>query len=519
MLLAMFALAQGLDNGVGLTPAMGWSSWNRFRCDINEALIKEVAQAIVSTGLRDVGFQYVNIDDCWMEKRDASGHIVPFASKFPSGMKILADYIHSLGLKFGLYSDTGNTTCEGHPGSFGYEYLDAADYASWGVDYLKYDFCGMDQSTLPPQYYYTVMRDALNETGRPILYSLCSWGTGSPYLWGREVANSWRTGRDVFAVWDEPTARGLMHLPSFLQSVTTAVEDMASHTEYAGPGGFNDPDMLVVGLEGMNPYGIVQECPPHLSAESCSPGQYIAREVWGQVGGLTYTEQRTQFSWWCMLAAPLILGNDPRSMSRAALRILTATELTAINQDPLGIQAQRVWVGGTLSIWKKELADGTVAVMLLNSGAFPADITLRYNRDIPEIASKWWRLVPREPPCEDRHDAIECNGWAQDGECASNPGYMKGVCPKSCGACPTPLWEGRQATALVRDVWEREYLGIFTAMFTAKNVEAHEARVISLKFEEPVSVCIICSERSHTGWQSLANNPFRTTVSHCLSPA
>ena len=213
---------------------MAWNSWNRFRCDINEGLIKEVARAIVSSGLRDAGFQYVNVDDCWMEKRGSDGHIVPFESKFPSGMKSLADYIHSLGLKFGIYSDTGNTTCEGYPGSFGYEHIDAADYASWGVDYLKYDYCGMEEHTLPPQQYYTVMRDALNVTGRPILYSLCNRGTGQPHLWGKGIGNSWRTGRDVFAVWDEPQARDAMRLPSFLQSITTAVGDMASYAKYAG---------------------------------------------------------------------------------------------------------------------------------------------------------------------------------------------------------------------------------------------------------------------------------------------
>ena len=213
-LLCAAAPALALQNGVGLTPAMGWNSWNRFRCEgMNEHLIKEVARAMVSSGLRDAGYRYVNVDDCWQEKRGADGHIVPFASKFPSGMKALGDYIHDLGLKFGIYSCAGNYTCEGWPGSYGHEAIDAADYASWGVDYLKYDYCGFEKIPdhgADPKRYYSIMRDALNATGRPILYSLCNWGTGGPHVWGHGVGNSWRTGRDVFAVWDEQSARAVL---------------------------------------------------------------------------------------------------------------------------------------------------------------------------------------------------------------------------------------------------------------------------------------------------------------------
>ena len=329
------ALVAALDNGVGLTPAMGWNSWNRFRCEgLDEHLILEVAEAMVSSGLRDAGFVYVNIDDCWQEKRGADGHIIPFKSKFPSGMKALGDKIHALGLKFGIYSCAGEHTCEGWPGSYGYEKEDASDYAAWGVDYLKYDYCGFEKVTpnKGPQHYYTVMRDALNVTGRPILYSLCNWGVGSPHLWGHGVGHSWRTGRDVFAVWDEHECRQEMKLPGFLQSIETGIEQQVNYAKHAGPGGFNDPDMLVVGLDGMTPYGIVDECPPHLPKGSCKKGDYISREQWGKVGGLTHTEQRTVFALWCMLASPLMLGNDPREMSAATKRILTAPELIAISQ-------------------------------------------------------------------------------------------------------------------------------------------------------------------------------------------
>ena len=241
-MLTVIQLSLGLNNGLGRTPARGWNAWNSIRCEgLNEQLIREVADAMVSSGLRDAGYTYVNIDDCWMAtKRSADGHLKPHPQRFPSGMKVLGDYIHSKGLKFGIYSCAGHTTCEGHPASFGYEHIDAADWASWGVDYLKYDFCGLERvppDKKRPKELYSVMRDALNATGRPILYSLCNWGTGGPHRWGHETGNSWRTGRDVFAVWDEHTARTVEKLPGYLQSVMTAIEDLAEHHPYAGPGG------------------------------------------------------------------------------------------------------------------------------------------------------------------------------------------------------------------------------------------------------------------------------------------
>jgi alpha-galactosidase len=481
-----------LDNGVGLTPAMGWNSWNRFRCEgLNEDLIKEVASAIVSTGLRDAGYQYVNIDDCWMEKRGPDGHIIPFASKFPSGMKALGDFIHGLGLKFGIYSCAGNKTCEGFPASFGYEAIDAADYASWGVDYLKYDYCGMethaDANTLQgAKKYYTVMRDALNATGRPILYSLCNWGMGQPHLWGMEVANSWRTGRDVFATWDERETREVLRLPGFLQSIETAIEQQAGYAENAGPGGFNDPDMLVVGLDGMTPYGIVEQCPSHLPAGTCKKGDYISREAWGEVGGLTMTEQRAQFGFWAMLASPLILGNDPRRMRAAEVQVLTAREVIVINQDAAGRQAVRVHSDGRISIWVKALASGDHALLLHNGNAAPADITTRWGRDLAEAARPFAETVAREPPCANKYTDEGCAGWVKAGECTKNPGYMQKECAAACGSCPPALWEaGSEATALVRDAWAAEYLGTYTAQFTAKHVEPHEARLLVVRFARP----------------------------------
>ena len=485
MWVSLFTLA--LDNGVGLTPAMGWNSWNRFRCEgLNEDLILEVAHAMVTSGLRDAGYKYVNIDDCWMEKRAADGHIIPFKSKFPSGMKALGDKIHALGLRFGIYSCAGERTCEGWPGSYGHERIDAADYASWGVDYLKYDFCGFEKvkEHQSPRHYYTLMRDALNATGRPILYSMCNWGVGQPHLWGHEVAHSWRTGRDVFAAWDEHAARDELRLPGFLQGIMSAVEQQVSYAPHAGPGGFNDPDMLVVGLDAMTPYGIVEACPSHLPPGSCKKGDYISRELWGKVGGLTYTEQKTVFSLWCMLASPLMLGNDPREMSAATRYILTAPELLAISQDPHGVQAQRVHVDENShhSIWVKGLTDGSIAILLFNGGTRAADLTVRWERDVAGEAAKWAVDVEREPRCVNREEDKACDGWAKGGECDKNPGFMKAGCIKSCNACPPVIYEGRQATALVRNAWEQEDLGLFTALYTARHVESHEARVITVRF-------------------------------------
>ncbi|PNW88365.1 hypothetical protein CHLRE_01g026250v5 [Chlamydomonas reinhardtii] len=471
---------------------MGWNSWNYFRCNINETIIRSVADAIVSSGLMDAGYVYVNIDDCWMEKRDnATGRIVPFADKFPSGMKALGDYIHSLGLKFGVYSDTGKHTCEGYPGSAGYEEQDAATYAEWGVDYLKFDYCDMQDTKESVQATYERMRDALAATGRPILFSLCSWGSGQPWLWGKDVGNSWRTGIDVFAAWDAAQAKALK-LPNFLQPILGAVRQTQGLAPYAGPGGFNDPDMLVVGLDGMYPYGIVQDCPEHV--RGCKPGMYISRDRWGKVGGLTQTEQRTHFAFWCIMAAPLILGNDPRAMSKATLEILLAREVLAVNQDPLGLQGRPVWTqeldgasaGKSLEIWTKPLADGRTAMLLVNLGEATVDITTVFSRDMPEEHKQWGREVPnRDPVCMDKH--ASCKEWADAGECKRNEGFMLDTCPYSCpDGCPHPLDPpGPKATALVRDIWLEEDVGLFTARFTAAKVEPHEARFVTLKWLEP----------------------------------
>ena len=301
---------------------MGWNSWNKFACNVSEDLLKSVADAMVSSGMKDAGYQYVVIDDCWQVSRDASGNIVPDAKRFPSGMKALGDYIHSKGLKFGIYSDAGEKTCEGRPGSRGHEFQDARTYASWGVDYLKEDWCNTIHQDAEGAY--MLMRDALAASGRPIVLSICEWGSNKPWLWAGPVGNLWRTTGDISDKWWSGEKKDFL-------GVVDIIDLQNGLESYAGPGHWNDPDMLEVGNGGMN-----------------------------------LTEYRSHFSLWCLMAAPLLSGNDIRSMSADIRDILTNKDAIAIDQDPLGIQGRRVKKDGNLEIWSKQLADGGRAVILLN---------------------------------------------------------------------------------------------------------------------------------------------------------
>ncbi len=305
--------AQKFDN-LALTPPMGWNSWNKFGCDVSEKLIMEVADAMVSSGMAAAGYEYVVIDDCWQVDRDENGEIVVDKDRFPHGMKYLSDYIHSKGLKFGIYSCAGTKTCQGRPGGRGYEFQDARTYARWGVDYLKYDWC--NHSTQSAQASYTLMRDALYKAGRPIAFSICEWGSNKPWEWAKEVGHLWRTTGDIVDRWDA------------MMAIFDAQKELA---DYTGPGHWNDPDMLEVGN-----------------------------------GGMTTEEYRTHFSLWCMLAAPLMAGNDLRTMSDETLEILTNREMIAINQDSLGKQAFCFRDNGDYEIWVKKLAGDERAVCLLN---------------------------------------------------------------------------------------------------------------------------------------------------------
>ncbi len=335
LLLLGFTKAQALENGLARTPPMGWNSWNKFGCDVSEELIRGAADAVVNSGMKDAGYQYVVIDDCWQVSRDAEGDIVPDAKRFPSGMKALGDYIHSKGLKFGIYSDAGRGTCQNRPGSRGYEYQDARQYAAWGVDYLKYDWCNHDTQNSASSY--ATMRDALAKSGRPIVFSICEWGSTKPWLWAGEVGNLWRTTGDITDKWDagekKDDGNGVVQILDLQDGIES----------YAGPGHWNDPDMLEVGN-----------------------------------GGMTEREYRAHFSLWCLMAAPLLAGNDLNHMSEATKAILTNKEVIAVDQDALGIQAKRVKKSDGLEIWVKQMSDGGRAIGLLNRTGSEAPIEVRW---------------------------------------------------------------------------------------------------------------------------------------------
>jgi alpha-galactosidase len=323
---------------LALTPPMGWNSWNKFACNVSEDMIQGMADAMVKSGMRDAGYQYVNIDDCWQVSRDAGGNIVADPQRFPHGMKAVGDYIHSLGLKFGVYSDAGSKTCAGRPGGLGHEYQDAIQYAEWGVDYLKYDWC--NTSSQDAKASYANIRAALDASGRPIVLSICEWGTAKPWLWGKEVGgNLWRTAGDITDKWAGQTkwpdgtccANGMLAI----------VDLQVGLQSYAGPGHWNDPDMLEVGN-----------------------------------GGMTDTEYRAHFSLWAILAAPLMAGNDLRNMRPEIHDILTNKEVIAVNQDSLGREGEHVWKKGDLEVWAKQQKDGSRAVILLNRGSAEKEISV-----------------------------------------------------------------------------------------------------------------------------------------------
>jgi alpha-galactosidase len=324
--LAGQAAAQVAWMELAKTPPMGWNSWNKFGCNVSEELIKGMADTMVATGMKDAGYQYIVIDDCWQVSRDKNGNIVPDAQRFPSGMKALADYVHSKGLKFGVYSDAGARTCEGRPGSAGYEVEDARMYASWGVDYLKYDWCNSDGQD--PKIAYPTMRDALKASGRSIVFSICEWGRNQPWTWARGVGHLWRTTGDISDRWS---------------SFTRLLDQQVGLEKFAGPGGWNDPDMLEVGN-----------------------------------GGMTTAEYRAHFSLWCLLAAPLMAGNDLRNMTPETKEILTNRDVIAIDQDPLGQQGRRLRKDGDVEVWAKKLSGKDYAVALLNRGTAPATVAVSW---------------------------------------------------------------------------------------------------------------------------------------------
>ena len=384
--LGLGAFAQtAVSKGLAFTPPMGWNTWNKFACNVSDELVRGMADAMVKSGMKDAGYQYIVIDDCWQVSRDATGTIVVDPQRFPNGMKPLADYVHSVGLKFGIYSDAGVKTCQGRPAGLGHEYQDARTYASWGVDYLKYDWC----NTLPGQdarSSYANIRQALDASGRPIVLSICEWGSHQPWLWAKEAGgNLWRTTGDIQDRWAGKKEWSPGNCCS--NGMLDIVDENEPLYSYAGPGHWNDPDMLEVGN-----------------------------------GGMTTTEYRSHFSLWTLMAAPLIAGNDLRSMTPEIHDILTNKEVIAIDQDPLGRQGRRVWKDGDLEIWSKQLQDGSRAVILLNRGASSREITA---------------------------------SWEQIGY----PGHL---------------------SAAVRDLWAHKDLGKFTGKFSAP-VESHGVVMLTIR--------------------------------------
>ena len=322
------ALKKIASNGLAKTPPMGWNSWNLFADKIDDATVRQIADAMITSGMRDAGYIYVNIDDTWEGTRDAQGNIRT-NPKFPD-MKALADYVHSKGLKLGIYSSPGPRTCGSYPGSYGHEKQDADTFAAWGIDYLKYDWCSAATIYKPEQLQpvYQVMGEALQQTGRPIVFSLCEYGLGHVEQWGPDVdGNLWRTTDDIRDDWT---------------SMIGNAHRQTATAPYAGPGHWNDPDMLEVGN-----------------------------------GHMTTAEYQTHMGLWSLLAAPLLAGNDIRSMAQDTKNILLNREVIAIDQDPLGKQATPIAQSAESETWLKPLAQGGVAVGVINLSDAPRELSVR----------------------------------------------------------------------------------------------------------------------------------------------
>lgn len=313
-LITLICVSYQLNNGLGRTPQMGWSNYNHFGSTANDKLVRESADAIVSSGLAALGYEYVTIDDAWQVSRDADGNIQVDSKLFPYGMAALIEYIHSKKLKFGIYSDAGSQTCGGHPGSLHFETKDAKTYAAWGVDYLKYDNCHDDG--IKPEARYPTMRDALNASGRPIFFAMCEWGIDDPALWAANVGNSWRTTDDIQNSW---------------KSVLRNIDYNNQYAAYAGPGGWNDPDIMEVGN-----------------------------------GVLTEDEDVAHFSLWAISKSPLLIGCDVRNMKNSTLKILSNPEIIAVNQDRLGVQGKKV------AFHQSQMTNVTDSVIIANYSLSPS---------------------------------------------------------------------------------------------------------------------------------------------------
>ncbi|MCA8975740.1 MAG: NPCBM/NEW2 domain-containing protein [Planctomycetes bacterium] len=386
VVLAVGTLAAQERSGLAPTPPMGWNSWNAFEKDIDEQKIEAIADAMVDSGMRDAGYRYLVLDDAWMAaERDADGRLMADPRKFPSGMKAIGDYLHARGLRFGIYEDRGKLTCQQLPGSFGHEAVDMATFAEWGVDYIKLDSCFAESNGRFSSEDYAIYRREIERTGRPIVLSISDFGNAAWAWGGRAAAQLWRTSGDIYPWMD-----------SIYHCAETSAGDRAIHPafnglwQFAGPGHWNDPDMLQVGNL------------KHIAPERAPIGN------------------RAHFSLWCILAAPLMAGNDLRTAGADVMSVLTAPELIAVDQDPRGVQGYRVSADDGREIYNKPLADGTTAVLLLNKNRKAADIRVR---------------------------------WDQI---------------------------GLAGTQSVRDLWARKDLGSFEGGFTAAGLGQHEHRMLKV---------------------------------------
>jgi len=362
-------LVFGYDNGLARTPQMGWNTWNRFGCDIDEELIVESAK-VVAEKLKVYGYEYIVMDDCWQDVSRDPDTGVPRADpeRFPNGIKAVSDKVHALGLKVGIYSSAGRSTCGGRFGSLGYEDIDAKTYAEWAIDYLKYDNCGNEgQSGTPLVSFdrYAKMSRALNATGRPILYSMCNWGEDQPWNFATTIANSWRMSGDISDRFDDLDERCPCtdmldcKLPGFHCAMTRIIDFAAPLGQKAGPGQWNDLDMLQIGNDGM-----------------------------------TFDEYVTHFSMWALLKSPLIMGHDLLNMSNETWTILTNTAIIAMNQDPSGQPGIRLWKiklpdGGDLQLWRGGLGNSAFSVALMNTSPEERVVDVPFKDVFRDLDKEW----------------------------------------------------------------------------------------------------------------------------------
>jgi alpha-galactosidase len=342
----MYAISQGSHGMLAQTPPMGWNSWTYFTDDVSDQIIRATADAMVQNGMKAAGYTYILLDDFWAGGRDSHNQLFADPKRFPGGMKALVDYVHSKGLKIGLYSDAAPLTCGGVTASYGFEEIDAQTFADWGVDYLKYDYCHAPSDVSTAFIRYKKMADALRSTGHPIVFSVCEWGERQPWLWARAAGGQlWRTGEDLVDKWS---------------AIMEDYDHQKIMQNYSSPGGWNDPDLLMVGLNGKGRCNVGATEP-----RGCKPAEY-----------------RSHFALWCIQAAPLITVADIRNLDTATLALLTNPTLIAIDQDSLGSGGYLIYSKDSIEVVKKELQGGDIALCVFNRSARPVKVSLDLQKDL-----------------------------------------------------------------------------------------------------------------------------------------